>query len=77
MTAHLQEEFSVAQRPGGSWSVCELSGAEQEEYDEKDYHYVRPGKIKDTSVHWIHRRVSIPVRSFPMFECIGWRALSS
>jgi hypothetical protein len=27
MTAHLQEEFSVAHRPGGSWSVRELSGS--------------------------------------------------
>ena len=31
--------------------------AEQEEYDEEDYHHVRPGKIKDTSDHWSHKRV--------------------
>ena len=31
--------------------------AEQEEYDEKDYHHVRPRKIKDTSDHWSHKSV--------------------
>ena len=70
-TAHLQEEFSVAQRPGGSWSVRELSGAEEEEYDEKDYHHVRPGKIKDTGDHWIHKHVSIPVGHFPYLSALA------
>ncbi len=49
----------------------ELSGAEQEEYDEKDYHHVRPGKIKDTGDYWMHKHVSIPVGHFPCLSALA------
>ena len=41
--------------PSGEFG--QLLRSEQEEYNEKDYHHVRPGKIKDSGDHWSHKHV--------------------